>query len=139
MYFSCDFGKNHSSVFKKSNWNHSPSLAWVDFKYYFKTSGWFFSNHSAKKLIFYSHNTVLKLFSLHPIFIFLKEVNFMVLDCSNNGLLSGLETLLRNVFIPSLQAQNVSVKYMLNTIFSVVVCLFNVSWFLWFFTISNDF
>ena len=51
----------------------------------------------------------------------------MVLDCSNNGLLSGLETLLRNVFIPSLQAQNVSVKCMLSTIFSVVVCLFNVS------------
>lgn len=31
----------------------------------------------------------------------------MVLDCNNNGLLNGLETLLRNVFIPSLQAQKV--------------------------------
>jgi hypothetical protein len=31
----------------------------------------------------------------------------MLLDCNNNGLLNGLEMLLRNVFIPSLQAQKV--------------------------------
>ena len=31
MYFSNDFGKNYSAVFKKNNWNHPCKRAFVDF------------------------------------------------------------------------------------------------------------